>query len=203
LIEVGLTSGEINKQFYDLVWPQADMVLRYAHVLCRSPSDAEDLAQESLLKAFKSLGQFRSGTDIRAWLVTILRHTHIDRIRKHAAMPNAMSLDQIEHEPADRANSEAAKPGDWHDEQKLLERFSDAAIIDALRRLPLDIRWTVLLVEVENLDLKEASAVLDVPIGTVKSRCHRGREMLRVELERIADRSELVRKSISDQEQLS
>lgn len=198
-----MANGAKNKRFYDLVWPQADMVLRYAQVLCRSTNDAEDLAQESLLKAFKALDQFKPGTDIRAWLMTILRHTHIDRIRKHAATPNAVSLDQIEHEPVGRASSEAAMPGDWHDEQKLLERFSDAAILDALRRLPLDIRWTVLLVEVENLDLKEASAVLDAPIGTIKSRCHRGREMLRVELERIADRSELVRKSISDQEQLS
>ncbi len=200
LIEVELGIGASNRQFYDLVWPQADMVLRYARVLSGSASDAEDLAQESLLKAYRAIDQFKPGTEIRAWLITILRHTHIDWVRKRATQHGTVSLDSLAYDPQGAESAAVVMPQDWEQEQTLLQQFGDAAIIDAMQRLPTEIRWTLLLVDVEGLDLKEAAEVTDVPLGTVKSRCHRGREMLKNELLRVVDRSDLVARSVRAEE---
>ena len=192
-------SESSSRLFYDLVWPQAEMVLRYAQVLSGSVNDAEDLAQEALLKAYRAIDQFKPGTEVRAWLMTILRHAHIDRIRKRATQSGTVSLDSLDYDPPQSEAIPAAMPEEWDNEQKLLQQFADAAIIEAMQRLPTEMRWALLLVDIEGLDLKDAAEVMNVPLGTVKSRCHRGRQLLRRELIRVSDQSELVARSI-DQE---
>jgi RNA polymerase sigma-70 factor (ECF subfamily) len=163
-----------TERFYQLVWPHRASVLRLAQILCSNPADADDLAQETFIKAFKALDQFRTGTDMMAWLATILRHARIDRLRAGAATAATLSLDQI---PVDLADEpEQAEP--WRSPQEVLNAFGDQEIINALQELPEDIRWTVLLADVQGLEHKDVAQVMQIPVGTVKSRVHRGRGML-------------------------
>ena len=155
-------------------------MLRTAVCLVGNKADAEDLVQEAAMKAIRGIDQFTPGTDAKAWLMTILRRTFIDSYRsaaRHisplsldaegAAEPEAHSIDRGEHDDA------------WHSPAEILDQFEDPAIIDALHHLPDEIRWTLLLADVEGLDHAEVARILDVPVGTIKSRAHRGRAMLR------------------------
>lgn len=175
------TDEGATRRFYDLIWPLRADVLRIARILTGQEAEAEDLAQETLLKAFRFIDQFKEGTDARAWLMTILRNTRIDRLRSASSSAGQVSLESLAQEPAHApATTGAATAGNpEHDPAIMLDAFGDAEIIAALQTLPEEIRWTLLLVDVEQLDQKEAADVSDVPVGTVKSRLHRGRSMLR------------------------
>jgi RNA polymerase sigma-70 factor (ECF subfamily) len=178
-----LDHEQSTQRFYDLVWPQRAAVLRVAQILSGNASDADDLAQETLLKAFKSINTFRRGTDAKAWLLTILRNARVDRLRALGTLPEAVSLAQLDREPAQAAPVETSS---WENPEEVLNSFSDAQVIRALQDLPEDIRWTLLLVDVEQLRHEEAASVLGVPAGTIKSRTHRGRGMLREALRPLA-----------------
>lgn len=169
-----------TERFYDLIWPHRSALLRTAQVLVGGIHEAEDLTQETLVKAFRSIDRFQNGTDAKRWLMTILRNTRIDRLRA-AAGTRAVSLKELPMEPAGEAadgGGGADEPA-WENPQEILERFADQDIIRALQGLPEEVRWTLLLVDVEGLNQEEAAAILEVPVGTVKSRAHRGRGMLR------------------------
>ena len=180
---------EATKRFYDLIWPHRSAVLRTAQLLVSSVHDAEDLSQETMMKAFRSVDHFRPGTDAKKWLMTILRNTRIDRLRA-AGGSKALSLDQLVVEPAEGAAPEAEEP--WEKPQDILAGFADRDIIDALQRLTEEDRWTLLLVDVEGLDQQEAAKILDVPVGTIKSRAHRGRKLLRQALLPVAKKRRLI-----------
>ncbi|HEV2294736.1 MAG TPA: sigma-70 family RNA polymerase sigma factor [Tepidisphaeraceae bacterium] len=184
---------QLRRRFYDLVWPQMPVVLRTAQILCGGDvPEAEDLAQETMVKAFGALERFQPGTDVKAWLLTILRHTRIDRLRATAAKP-ALSLERLEVEPADQRSSSAWDRVDIADDpEAILARFSDREVIQALGRLPEEIRWTLLLVDVEGMSHQEAAELLTVPVGTIKSRAHRGRIMLRESLLPAAKRARIL-----------
>lgn len=139
------------------------------------------MAQETLVKAFRALSSFQPDTDVKAWLMTILRNARIDRLRSRASHGRDVSLDAMPFEPAANDGGTAGADGHpaWDDPQALLQQFSDRHMIQALQRLPEEIRWTLLLVDVEGMDHADAAAILEVPVGTVKSRAHRGRAMLR------------------------
>lgn len=174
-----LKNEESTERFYELVWPLAATVLRTAQILTGSAAEAEDLAQETMLKAFRSIERFRAGTNVKAWLMVILRNARTDRIRAGVRSAANVSLDALPFEPADEAGA-AESPSEeaWERPEELLNTFGDRDIIEALQRLPEDIRWTLLLLDVEGLDQQEAARVMEVPVGTVKSRAHRGRVML-------------------------
>ena len=179
-----MTNEEATRRFYEVAWPLREDVLRTARILVGNVAEAEDLAQDTLLKAFRFLDRFEPGTDrrasARAWLLAILRNTRIDRLRAAASSVGQVSLDALAREPAAPAQSVAVAAGEGEsDPAAILSAFGDAEIIAALQDLPEEIRWTLLLVDVEQIDQKEAAAVLEVPVGTVKSRLHRGRAMLR------------------------
>lgn len=188
-----LDSDAATDRFYRTIWPHAAMLLRTALVLCHHQAEAEDVSQETLLKAFKSIEQLRDGDDPRPWLLTILRHVRIDRIRQAAAKHSAVSLDGEAIDPADDHAEVASDADDWVDPEAMLQQFSNAQMIDALKAIPEDIRWTLLLVDVEGIDQKEAADVLGVPLGTVKSRTYRGRSMLRKALLPMARDLRLIR----------
>ena len=182
---------QATERFYGLVWPHLATVLRTAKFLLRDDSEAEDLAQETMLKAFRFLDGLQDGTDPKAWLLTILRNTRIDRIRATASERANVSLEQLEVEPV-VVGDEADSGEEWEHPEDVLNSFSDHQVIGALRMLPEEIRWTLLLVDVEGMDHREAASVLDVPVGTVKSRAHRGRAMLREALLPVAREMRLV-----------
>jgi RNA polymerase sigma-70 factor (ECF subfamily) len=186
-----LDRDRASKRFYDLVWPHRQAVLRTAQILVGSTADAEDLTQETLLKAFKAIEQFRPGTDARAWLMTILRNTRIDRARATRSEENTVSLDGLSVELAASPETEH-ETGFAENAEELLERFSDEQIIAAMKLLPEEIRWTLLLVDVEGIEQQHAASILNVPLGTIKSRAHRGRSMLRQALLPLAQERRLV-----------
>jgi RNA polymerase sigma-70 factor (ECF subfamily) len=169
------------KRFYALVWPFRADVLRTARMLTRHHAEADDLAQDTLLKAFAAIDSFREGTDMRAWLMRILRNARIDKLRSKGREAGNVSLEAAEIDPP--AGEEVGGDDDaWNEPQRVLEAFSDHQIIVALRELPEEIRFTLLLVDVQQLEQSEAASILDVPVGTIKSRAHRGRAMLREKL---------------------
>lgn len=165
-------------RFYSLVWPHRATVLRIARFLVRDATEAEDLAQETLVKAFRFIDTFQDGTDIKAWLMAILRNTRTDRFRAANAEPETVGLDQLCPEPADTTERDDEDRA-WQKPQQVLDAFADQQVIDALLELPEEIRWTLLLVDVQQVDHRDAARILGIPAGTVKSRAHRGRAMLR------------------------
>jgi RNA polymerase sigma-70 factor (ECF subfamily) len=173
---------DVSDTFYQIIWPHAATLLRVAQVLCRSEADAEDLVQETLLKAYRHLDQFKEGTDARRWLLTILRNTRIDRVRTLAGRQTEISIEQAEINPP--AREWAADTSDaWANPRAMLESLSDQTMIEALLELPEEIRWSLLLVDVEGLGMADAAGIMEIPVGTVKSRLHRGRGMLRERLQ--------------------
>jgi RNA polymerase sigma-70 factor, ECF subfamily len=192
-----LDNPEATRRFYDLVWPLRSVVLRTALILTGNQAEAEDLAQETLLRAFRGIGSFTPGTDAKAWLFTILRHTRVDRIRSTANRDGAaVSLESLKTEPEAHEWTVSDAPDlyhGWHGTaDDLLASFSDAQVIHALQALPEEMRLTLLLVDVEQVTIEDAARILGVAAGTVKSRTHRGRAVLRRALLPLAREMRLV-----------
>ncbi|MFA9480263.1 sigma-70 family RNA polymerase sigma factor [Phycisphaerales bacterium AB-hyl4] len=180
MVEQGL-SDEQRARAQQVIRPHLPLLLRTAGYMTRHEQDAQDLVQDAVLKAMKAIDRFEPGTDARSWLLTILRRAHIDRVRQAQRRGTVLSLDAAEAFDVEdpQADRQGVHDEQWHTPQQLMERFEEQQIIEALRGLHAEIRWTLLLVDVEGLDLSEAARVLEVPVGTVKSRTHRGRGMLR------------------------
>lgn len=166
-------------RFERLAVPCLAVLLRVAQYLTRNDQQAEDLVQETMIKAMRAIDRFQDGTDVKAWLLTILRRCQIDAVRSDRHRAQVSSIEAAGIDLPDAGGSGGQHDGDWTDPAALMERFGDGDVIAALKELPEDIRWTLLLVDVEQLDHAAAATVLDVPVGTVKSRAHRGRAMLR------------------------
>lgn len=180
-----MNHDDATRLFHTHIWPHRAMVLRTARFLARNMTEADDLAQETLVKAFKNIDRFDTQSNCRGWISTILRNTWIDHLRATGRQGALVSLERQEVDVADTRSAVAEI--DTADPVALLEQFSDQAMINALRKLPEEIRWTLLLVDVEGLDHDQAAEILGIPEGTVKSRAHRGRRMLRDHLVSAAD----------------
>jgi RNA polymerase sigma-70 factor, ECF subfamily len=167
-----------REKFDRLIWPLRSHVLRAAIILTGRASDADDLAQETLIKAFTAIKRLPEGSDLFAWLMTILRNARIDQLRSraHSERQRTTRLEDLAADPPDLS---PAAPTTWSNPQDILEAFSDQQIIEALAELPEEIRWTLLLADVEQMDHREVAKLLSVPVGTIKSRAFRGRQMLR------------------------
>lgn len=181
------------QRFKQLAWPMLPVVLRTAQYLAGQGSQAEDLAQETMIKAMRAMDSYQDDTNIKAWLLTILRRTHIDQLRASHNRPLQLSLDVKGIDlPASPESFESVTRSDevvidaWHEPEKMLERFDDHTIIAAMRSLSEDLRWTLLLVDVEQMNHADAATILNVAVGTVKSRTHRGRALLREQLHDLA-----------------
>jgi RNA polymerase sigma-70 factor (ECF subfamily) len=174
-------SAAQTDRFEQLVWPLLPGLLRSARFLTRRDAQADDLVQDTMFKALRFIDSYEEGTNVRAWLMTILRHTHIDTLRAGRRRAADVSIDAaVDLGLVQAADAEPECFDDqWAQPEQLLERFEDQAVIEALQGLPEDIRWTLLLVDVEQIDHAEAARILEVPVGTIKSRAFRGRRMLR------------------------
>jgi RNA polymerase sigma-70 factor (ECF subfamily) len=176
-----LSHEQATKRFYAHVWPLRSALLRTATFLMPSSAEAEDLVQETLMKAFRAMDALDPGSNPQGWLMTILRNTRIDRLRAAGRVPETISLEKLTEEadlPGRPESPAAVEP----DPAATLEQFSDREVIRALQGLPEEIRWTLLLVDVDGLEYEQAAAILQIPAGTAKSRVHRGRHMLREQL---------------------
>lgn len=155
--------------FESEVLPHVDRLFRLAMWFERNRTDAEDAVQETMLRALRSFHRFQPGTNCRAWLVTILQHVVSNRRRARHRSP-------LVEDPDDRlALSLPFVPA-------VPDRLSDEDILGALRRVPPPFQEVILLCDVEDLSYKEIAEALAIPIGTVMSRLHRGRALLRSEL---------------------
>ncbi len=146
--------------------------------LTRNPQDAEDLVQEAYLRAYRGFEGFREGTNLRAWMYRILTNTFINSYRKRQREPVTVSVsdeDTPDWYLYDRIGSSVAEPSA---ESEVLEQIPDEDVQRALEDLPEVFRMAVLLADVEGFSYKEIAEILDVPIGTVMSRLHRGRKAL-------------------------
>ena len=177
-------------RFKRLAWPLMPVVVRTAQCLTRNAEQADDLAQETMIKAMRAMESFQSGSNMKAWLLTILRRTHIDWLRVSRNRPLQLSLDEGGVDLEDPADVTAGEFDDqWDEPEELMARFEDEEVVSALQDIPDEIRWTLLLVDVEQMEHAEAATTLDVAVGTIKSRTHRGRAMLRDRLyQRAANR---------------
>jgi RNA polymerase sigma-70 factor (ECF subfamily) len=147
--------------------------------MTRNPADAEDLVQETYLRAYRGFGGFKEGTNLKAWLYRILTNTYINSYRAKQRRPDESELDEVEDLYLYRrlGGLEAATLG-RSAEDELMDRFSEAEVKTAIEDLPENFRMAVLLADVEGFSYKEIAEILDIPIGTVMSRLHRGRRNL-------------------------
>src|SRR5579875_373886 len=147
--------------------------------MTRNPADAEDLVQETYLKAYRAFGGFKEGTNLKAWLYKILTNTFINSYRARQRRPEQTELDEVEDLYLFRrlGGLEAVAAG-RSAEEEVLDRFTDDDVKAALEALPEAFRMAVLLADVEGFSYKEIAEILDIPIGTVMSRLHRGRKAL-------------------------
>ncbi len=151
--------------------------------MTRNPADAEDLVQETYLKAYRGFGGFQQGTNLKAWLYRILTNTFINSYRSKKRRPDETELDEVEDLYLYRrlGGLEAAQAG-RSAEDELMDWFTDTEVKDALEALPEQFRMAVLLADVDGFSYKEIAEILDIPIGTVMSRLHRGRKSLQKQL---------------------
>jgi RNA polymerase sigma-70 factor (ECF subfamily) len=147
--------------------------------MTRNRADAEDLVQETYLKAYRAYASFREGTNLKAWLYRILTNTFINSYRAKHRQPDETELEEVEDFYLFRrlGGLEAAAAG-RSAEDEVLESFTDDEVKQAVESLPENFRITVLLADVEGFSYKEIAEITDVPIGTVMSRLHRGRRAL-------------------------
>jgi RNA polymerase sigma-70 factor (ECF subfamily) len=154
----------------------SDQVYRVARHLTGSREEAEDLVQETYARAFRSWRSFTPGTNLRAWLLRILTNLNIDRGRKQQRTPDTQPLEEGDYFLYNRLE----ETGDGtSDEQRVVERLSQNDVVEALAQVPHDFRDVVVLVDIGDFSYADAAQILDIPLGTVMSRLHRGRRILK------------------------
>lgn len=176
-----LTREEVQKQedFEEEIIPHLDAMYNFALRLTSDPNDAEDLVQDTIVKAFRFFSSYEKGTNAKAWLFRILKNSYINNYRKKSKQPNQVDYDEVssfyETIRADRTDTSDL-------EDRMFRELIDDDISNALEELPEDFRTVVLLCDVEGFTYEEIANMLDVPIGTIRSRLHRGRNLLKAQL---------------------
>ncbi len=173
-------------RFAELAMEYMPALYSAAMRMTRNPSDAEDLVQETYLKAYRAFGSFTEGTNLKAWLYKILTNTYINSYRSKHRGPDVADVEDVEDLYLYRRL--AFDPRSRSAEDEVLESFTDDDVKAAVEALPAQFRIAVLLADVEGFSYKEISDITEVPIGTVMSRIHRGRRALQQALGRYADR---------------
>lgn len=174
-------SGKRSKDFEQLVLDHLDMMYAVALRLTRNPTDAQDLTQNTVVKALRFHHRFKEGTYIKAWLLTILRNTFINEYRRKVRRPDFVELTGTEA-AADRAPDPEVHFEPAADSRSDLLELLDDNVKQAVESLPDDFRLAVVMADLEDKSYREIADAMDCPIGTVMSRLYRGRKMLREQL---------------------
>jgi len=173
------TESRDRVRFEEEALELSDQVYRVARHLAGSREEAEDLMQEAYARAFRSWRSFTPGTNLRAWLLRILTNLNIDRGRKKQRTPDIQPLEEGDYFLYNKLEE---SNGPAQDEERVVERLSQDDIVSALSAVPHDFRDVVVLVDIGDFTYADAAQILDIPIGTVMSRLHRGRRILKREL---------------------
>jgi RNA polymerase sigma-70 factor, ECF subfamily len=161
--------------------------------MARNPADAEDLVQETYLKAYRAYHTFEEGTNLKAWLYRILTNTYINKYRKDSRRPNEVDIGEVEDLYLyRRLGSEDTAEAARTTEDRVLDGLVESDIKAAVEELPETFRMPVLLADLEGFSYKEIADILDIPIGTVMSRLHRGRKAMQKRLWEFAKQRGLV-----------
>ena len=170
------TEARDRVRFEEEALELADQVYRVARHLVGSREEAEDLVQEAYARAFRSWRSFQPGTNLRAWLLRILTNLNIDRGRRQQRTPDTQSLEANDYFLVDKLEEVG---GPMTDEERVDERLSQNDIVSALSDVPHDFRDVIVLVDIGDFSYADAAQILDIPVGTVMSRLHRGRRILK------------------------
>ena len=168
----------------------SDQVYRVARHLVGSRDEAEDLVQETYARAFRSWRSFTPGTNLRAWLLRILTNLNIDRGRRIQRQPDQQPLEEGDYFLYNKLEETTDGPTD---EERVVQRLSQNDVVSALSEVPHDFRDVVVLVDIGDFTYADAAQILDIPIGTVMSRLHRGRKALQKRLWDVVRERGLVR----------
>ncbi len=176
-----LTKQEIKKQddFNEEIIPHLDALYNFALRLTSDPNEAEDLVQDTVVKAYRFFSSYEKGTNAKAWLFRILKNSYINNYRKKSKKPQQVDYDEVSTF-YETVRAERTDTSDLED--KMYRELMDDDITGALEQLPEDFRTVVLLCDVEGFTYEEIANMLDVPIGTIRSRLHRGRNLLKAQL---------------------
>lgn len=172
------TEADRDLRFERDALPYLDALYAGAMRFTSNPSEAEDLVQETMLKAYNAFHQFQEGTNLKAWLFRIMQNTFISDYRKKRREPLQTSTDDMEDWQVSRmeSNARTALPSA---EDVVIDALPDGDVLDALKALPEDFRTAVYLADVEGFSYAEIAEIMHTPTGTVMSRIHRGRKRLR------------------------
>jgi RNA polymerase sigma-70 factor, ECF subfamily len=177
------TEARDRVRFEEEALALADQVFRVARHLAGSKEDAEELVQETYARAFRSWRSYTPGTNLRAWLLRILTNLNIDRGRRSQRAPQTQALEANDYYLYDRLAADGGDGGgSAPDEERVVERLSQDDIVSALATVPHDFRDVLVLVDLGDFSYQDTAQILDIPIGTVMSRLHRGRRILKREL---------------------
>lgn len=174
--------AELTARFERDALPLIDVIYAGALRMTRNPADAEDLVQETFAKAYRAFKSFQEGTNLKAWLFRILTNTFINQYRKNQRGPAVDPTEQIEDWQMARAERHTSG-GLKSAETEALENLPNDAISNALASIPEDFRDVVYMADVDGFSYKEIAEIMNTPVGTVMSRLHRGRKLLRELLE--------------------
>jgi RNA polymerase sigma-70 factor (ECF subfamily) len=165
--------------FEEQALPFMDQLYAAAMRLTRNPADAADLVQETYVKAYQAFGQFQQGTNLKAWLYRIQTNTFINNYRKNQRNPYQGTIDDLEDWQLGGAESVTQATSTRSAEAEAIDHLPDSAVKDALQAIPEDFRMAVYFADVEGFSYQEIADIMKTPVGTVMSRLHRGRRMLR------------------------
>ncbi|MCU1639646.1 MAG: sigma-70 family polymerase sigma factor [Microbacteriaceae bacterium] len=173
------SADEMRALFEEQAIPFMDQLYGAALRMTRNPADAADLVQETFVKAFAAFGQYNQGTNLKAWLYRILTNTFINIYRKKQRDPYQGTIDELEDWQIGGAQSLTQGRSTRSAEAEAIDHLPDSAVKDALQSIPEDFRLAVYFADVEGFSYQEIADIMKTPVGTVMSRLHRGRRMLR------------------------
>jgi RNA polymerase sigma-70 factor (ECF subfamily) len=174
-----VSEGELRSLFEDQALPFMDQLYGAAMRMTRNPADASDLVQETFVKAFAAFRQFKQGTNLKAWLYRILTNTFINTYRKNQRNPYQGTIDELEDWQLGGAESVTQSISARSAEADAIDHLPSSAVKDALQAIPEDFRMAVYFADVEGFSYQEIADIMKTPVGTVMSRLHRGRRLLR------------------------